>query len=106
MCCCSDQAESGAQVILWGHRPPCCSVQPGFAGLIREHPAVLAQDFEQGSGVSPQDGQEVTFQYTAYNESGNRIDSSYSKGRPASTRLGINGLIPGQDTAAHATQYC
>ena len=43
----------------------------------------------------PKDGQEVTFQYTAYNENGNRIDSSYSKGRPASTRLGINGLIPG-----------
>ena len=59
-----------------------------------------AQDFEQGSGVSPQDGQEVTFQYTAYNESGNRIDSSYSKGRPASTRLGINGLIPGEDAVA------
>jgi hypothetical protein len=54
-----------------------------------------AQDFETGSGGQPQDGQEVTFQYTAYNENGSRIDSSYSKGRPASTRLGINGLIPG-----------
>ena len=53
------------------------------------------QDFETGSGGQPQDGQEVTFQYTAYNENGSRIDSSYSKGRPASTRLGINGLIPG-----------
>jgi FKBP-type peptidyl-prolyl cis-trans isomerase len=56
----------------------------------------LLQDFEQGTGSQPQDGQEVTFDYVAYNENGNRIDSSYNKGRPASVRLGINGLIPGQ----------
>lgn len=53
------------------------------------------QDFEAGSGVQPTDGEEVTFDYVAYNENGSRIDSSYNKGRPASTRLGINGLIPG-----------
>ena len=53
------------------------------------------QDFEQGSGPRPEDGQQVTFDYTAYNENGNRIDSSYKQGRPAMTRLGINGLIPG-----------
>lgn len=43
----------------------------------------------------PEDGQEVVFDYTAYNESGSRIDSSASKGRPARVRLGIGGLIPG-----------
>ena len=43
----------------------------------------------------PEEGQEVVFHYTAYNESGARIDSSFSKGRPAQTRLGIKGLIPG-----------
>lgn len=53
------------------------------------------QDFERGSGPQPEDGQQVTFDYTAYNENGNRIDSSYKQGRPASIRLGINGLIPG-----------
>ena len=57
--------------------------------------ACLLQDFEQGSGPRPEDGQQVTFDYTAYNENGNRIDSSYKQGRPAMTRLGINGLIPG-----------
>lgn len=56
----------------------------------------LLQDFEEGNGSLPQDGQQVTFDYTAYNESGARIDSTYQKGRPAQTRLGINGLIPGQ----------
>lgn len=43
----------------------------------------------------PEDGQEVVFDYTAYNESGSRIDSSTTKGRPAQVRLGIGGLIPG-----------
>ena len=56
----------------------------------------LSQDFEEGKGSLPQDGQQVTFDYTAYNESGARIDSTYQKGRPAQTRLGINGLIPGR----------
>ena len=55
----------------------------------------LLQDFEEGNGNLPDDGQQVTFDYTAYNESGARIDSTYQKGRPAQTRLGINGLIPG-----------
>lgn len=58
--------------------------------------ACLLQDFEEGKGSLPQDGQQVTFDYTAYNESGARIDSTYQKGRPAQTRLGINGLIPGR----------
>lgn len=48
------------------------------------------------------DGQEVVFDYVAYNESGVRIDSSYNKGRPASIRLGINGLIPGAPRAHQA----
>lgn len=43
----------------------------------------------------PVDGQEVVFEYTAYNESGGKIDSSFRQGRPAQTRLGVNGLIPG-----------
>jgi FKBP-type peptidyl-prolyl cis-trans isomerase len=47
------------------------------------------------SAPYPEDGQEVVFDYTAYNESGSRIDSSASKGRPARVRLGIGGLIPG-----------
>ena len=40
--------------------------------------------------------QEVVFHYAAYNESGRRIDSSYQKGQPARTRMGIQGLIPGK----------
>ena len=47
------------------------------------------------SAPFPTDGQEVVFDYTAYNESGSKIDSSANKGRPAQVRLGIGGLIPG-----------
>ena len=64
--------------------------------MLRQLRAPLCQDFEEGKGSLPQDGQQVTFDYTAYNESGSRIDSTYQKGRPAQTRLGINGLIPGK----------
>ncbi len=39
--------------------------------------------------------QQVVFDYTAYNESAATIDSSYRKGQPAQTQLGIQGLIPG-----------
>lgn len=38
---------------------------------------------------------QVVFDYTAYNEQGRRIDTTYSKGAPARTRIGIQGLIPG-----------
>jgi FKBP-type peptidyl-prolyl cis-trans isomerase len=53
------------------------------------------EDFEVGVGKTPEDGQEVTFHYVAYNENGGTIDSTYRKNIPANTRLGINGMIPG-----------
>ena len=45
--------------------------------------------------------QEVTFQYTGYNESGTVIDSSYRQDRPAQTQLGVGGLIPGGCGGSH-----
>ncbi|EIE25094.1 FKBP-type peptidyl-prolyl cis-trans isomerase [Coccomyxa subellipsoidea C-169] len=65
---------------------------------------LIYKDFEAGSGAQPVDGEEVTFDYVAYNENGSRIDSSYNKGRPASTRLGINGLIPGFEMGIKSMQ--
>jgi len=55
----------------------------------------MMQDYEVGGGLQPLDGQQVVFHYTAYNESGATIDSTYRKDRPAETRLGIGGMIPG-----------
>jgi FKBP-type peptidyl-prolyl cis-trans isomerase len=57
--------------------------------------SLIYRDFQLGSGPQPGEGQQVVFDYTAYNESGGAIDSTYRKGRPAETRLGIQGLIPG-----------
>lgn len=57
---------------------------------------LIYKDYVEGVGDKyPEDGQQVTFDYTAYNESAAVIDSSYRKGQPAQTRLGINGMIPG-----------
>lgn len=64
-------------------------------GYVTEPSGLIYKDFVEGSGPMPIDGQEVVFQYTGYNESGSVIDSSFRQGRPAQTRLGINGLIPG-----------
>ena len=56
---------------------------------------LIVKDYEIGTGPKPSDNQECTFNYVAYNENGGTIDSTYRRGAPASTRLGINGMIPG-----------
>jgi len=52
-------------------------------------------DLKIGDGDCPKDGQQVTFHYIGYNESGRRIDSSYQQGSPAKIRLGNKALVPG-----------
>lgn len=69
-----------------------CITAPGF---VTQDDGLVYKDFEVGVGASPTDGQEVIFHYIAYNENGGTIDSTYRKSAPASTRLGINGMIPG-----------
>jgi FKBP-type peptidyl-prolyl cis-trans isomerase len=64
-------------------------------GFVTQEDGLVYKDFQLGTGELPKDGQEVTFDYIAYNENGGTIDSTYRKNAPASTRLGINGMIPG-----------
>ncbi|KAL5719271.1 hypothetical protein ACHQM5_012074 [Ranunculus cassubicifolius] len=52
-------------------------------------------DIQAGNGDYPKDGQQVTFHYIGYNESGRRIDSTYNQGAPAKIRMGTNSLVPG-----------
>ncbi|WOL15963.1 peptidyl-prolyl cis-trans isomerase FKBP20-2, chloroplastic [Canna indica] len=52
-------------------------------------------DILVGKGDCPKDGQQVTFHYIGYNESGRRIDSTYLQDRPAKIRLGNKSLVPG-----------
>ncbi len=77
-----------------GTRRAIASLTVGVLSHVRLH-RLLYYDFKEGSGSTPEDGQEVVFHYTGYNESGTLIDSSYRQGRPAQTRLGIAGMIPG-----------
>ncbi|KAF3440092.1 hypothetical protein FNV43_RR18370 [Rhamnella rubrinervis] len=56
---------------------------------------LVYKDFEVGEGDCPKDGQQVTFHYIGYNESGRRIDSTYLQGSPARIRMGTNALVPG-----------
>jgi FKBP-type peptidyl-prolyl cis-trans isomerase len=56
---------------------------------------LLYRDYAIGEGETPKDGQQATFAYTAYNESGGLIDSTYRKGQDAVAQLGTKGLIPG-----------
>ncbi|KAK0583196.1 hypothetical protein LWI29_034455 [Acer saccharum] len=56
---------------------------------------LIFRDFEVGQGDCPKDGQQVTFHYIGYNESGRRIDSTYIQGSPAKIRMGTKALVPG-----------
>ncbi|XP_019159222.1 PREDICTED: peptidyl-prolyl cis-trans isomerase FKBP20-2, chloroplastic [Ipomoea nil] len=56
---------------------------------------LILWDIAVGKGDCPKAGQQVTFHYVGYNESGRRIDSTYLQGSPAKVRMGTNALIPG-----------
>ncbi|KAK1274390.1 hypothetical protein QJS04_geneDACA012496 [Acorus gramineus] len=62
---------------------------------VTSNSGLIYLDIEVGKGDTPKDGQQVTFHYTGYNESGRRIDSTYLQGTPAKIRLGNKALVPG-----------
>ncbi|KAG5009589.1 hypothetical protein JHK87_018104 [Glycine soja] len=62
---------------------------------VKSDSGLIYRDFVVGQGDFPKDGQQVTFHYIGYNESGRRIDSTYLQGSPAKIRMGTKGLVPG-----------
>ncbi|CAL1388806.1 unnamed protein product [Linum trigynum] len=62
---------------------------------LKTNSGLIYKDFEVGHGDCPKAGQQVTFHYIGYNESGRRIDSTYLQGSPAKIRMGTNALVPG-----------
>lgn len=64
-------------------------------GYVEQEDGLIFKDYKVGPGLPVEDGQQITFNYTAYNESGAVIDTTYTKDRPATIRLGIGGMIPG-----------
>lgn len=62
---------------------------------VKRDSGLIYLDLQVGQGDCPKDGQQVTFHYIGYNESGRRIDSTYLQGSPAKVRLGNKALVPG-----------
>ncbi|CAH9127227.1 unnamed protein product [Cuscuta epithymum] len=62
---------------------------------VRRDSGLMLLDIIVGKGDCPKAGQQVTFHYVGYNESGRRIDSTYLQGSPAKVRIGNSALIPG-----------
>ncbi|KAI5647479.1 hypothetical protein M9H77_33484 [Catharanthus roseus] len=62
---------------------------------VKRDSGLILWDIAVGKGDSPKDGQQVTFHYVGYNESGRRIDSTYLQGAPAKIRMGTKALVPG-----------
>lgn len=62
---------------------------------VKRDNGLIYLDIQLGKGDCPKDGQQVTFHYIGYNESGRRIDSTYLQGSPAKVRLGNKALVPG-----------
>ncbi|TYI68190.1 hypothetical protein E1A91_D08G072500v1 [Gossypium mustelinum] len=71
-----------------------------FPNFIRE--GLIYRDYEVGKGDCPKAGQQVTFHYIGYNESGRRIDSTYLQGAPARIRMGTNAVVPGFEEGIRA----
>ncbi|KAK9102818.1 hypothetical protein Sjap_020072 [Stephania japonica] len=61
---------------------------------VRCDSGLIYLDIRVGNGEQPKDGQQVTFHYVGYNESGRRIDSTYLQGSPAKIRMGTKALVP------------
>ncbi|KAJ6801614.1 peptidyl-prolyl cis-trans isomerase FKBP20-2, chloroplastic [Iris pallida] len=59
---------------------------------VKRDNGLIYLDIQLGKGDCPKDGQQVTFHYIGYNESGRRIDSTYLQGSPAKVRLGNKAL--------------
>ncbi|PKA59445.1 Peptidyl-prolyl cis-trans isomerase FKBP20-2, chloroplastic [Apostasia shenzhenica] len=71
------------------------NVPKDFPNFIRK--GLVYLDIQIGNGDCPKNGQQVTFHYIGYNESGRRIDSTYFQGSPAKIRFeeGIRDMRPG-----------
>jgi len=54
-------------------------------------------DFEEGTGDTPETGQQVVVHYTGWLEDGTKFDSSLDRGTPFPFTLGVGQVIPGWD---------
>lgn len=57
----------------------------------------LIEDIKKGSGEEVQSGDYVVIHYTGTLKDGTKFDSSYDRGTPFKTRIGVGAVIDGWD---------
>jgi peptidylprolyl isomerase len=58
---------------------------------------LMYYDFEEGTGDTPEAGQQVVVHYTGWLKDGTKFDSSLDRGTPFPFTLGVGQVIPGWD---------
>jgi len=58
---------------------------------------LIFEEIVEGTGPSPQPGQEVTVHYTGTLENGAKFDSSLDRGKPFTFKIGVGQVIKGWD---------
>lgn len=58
---------------------------------------LMYYDFEEGTGDSPEEGQQVVVHYTGWLEDGTKFDSSLDRGTPFPFAVGVGQVITGWD---------
>lgn len=76
---------------------PAAPAKVGEADYITTDSGLKYYDFEEGSGPSPQTGQEVTVHYTGWLTDSTKFDSSLDRGEPFTFPIGQGQVIPGWD---------
>ena len=77
--------------------PPEAPTEVDAADYTETDSGLKYYDFEEGSGESPQTGQQVQVHYTGWLEDGTMFDSSLSRGQPFVFPIGMGRVIPGWD---------